>query len=68
MSDQLLLCFPQIPLEVCPPLETLDDPASLSLGLAGDHQRINAALAVALCRKWTERAGKRGQLEELQQV
>lgn len=58
----------QISLEVAPPLESFDDPSAISLGLAGDHQRINAALAVALCQKWTERAGAKAQLEALDQV
>lgn len=31
------------------PLEAFGD---VPLGLAGDHQRLNAALAVALCREW----------------
>lgn len=35
------------------PLESFGD---VELGLAGDHQRINAALAVALCREWGLRA------------
>ncbi|KAG6555626.1 hypothetical protein Mapa_002861 [Marchantia paleacea] len=46
----------EIPLEVAPPLETygLHD---LQLGLKGDHQRLNAALAVALCKTWAWRTG-----------
>jgi hypothetical protein len=35
-----------IPLEVVPP----DDFKQMKLGLAGDHQRLNAALAVTLVR------------------
>jgi hypothetical protein len=30
---------------------------SLKLGLAGDHQYINAGLAVALCQSWLRRTG-----------
>jgi folylpolyglutamate synthase len=30
----------------------------LSLGISGKYQSINAALAKALCRKWTEACGK----------
>lgn len=41
------------PLGVAPPLETYAAcrEEELRLGLAGDHQRSNAALAVALCRQ-----------------
>lgn len=40
-----------ITLEEAPPLEEygLHD---LQLGLGGDHQRVNGALAVALCKQW----------------
>ena len=40
----------------CPPFDALPDAASVALGLAGAHQRDNAALAVSLCRTWLERA------------
>ncbi|KAJ7546617.1 hypothetical protein O6H91_08G047100 [Diphasiastrum complanatum] len=43
-------------LEVAPPLETYNR-GNLRLGLEGDHQRINAALAIALCRCWSQRSG-----------
>lgn len=39
-----------------PPLETYEAD-DLQLGLAGDHQRINASLAVALCRSWAKKRG-----------
>ncbi|XP_042470139.1 folylpolyglutamate synthase-like isoform X4 [Zingiber officinale] len=45
-----------IPLTIVPPL----DPKmmrGLTLGLAGDHQFINAGLAVALCINWLQRTG-----------
>ncbi|XP_057833875.1 folylpolyglutamate synthase isoform X2 [Cryptomeria japonica] len=45
-----------VPLHVVSPL----DPATLgglNLGLAGDHQCINAGLAVALCCSWLRRTG-----------
>ncbi|CAL9063598.1 folylpolyglutamate synthase-like isoform X1 [Musa acuminata AAA Group] len=45
-----------IPLTFAPPL----DPSvmnGLTLGLAGDHQLINAGLAVALCTSWLQRTG-----------
>ncbi|XP_074557595.1 folylpolyglutamate synthase-like [Curcuma longa] len=45
-----------IPLITVPPL----DPKmmrGLTLGLAGDHQFINAGLAVALCTNWLQRTG-----------
>jgi hypothetical protein len=41
----------QITLEVAPPLEDYGL-HTLRLGLGGEHQRINAALAVALCKQW----------------
>ncbi|KAJ2877946.1 Folylpolyglutamate synthetase [Coemansia aciculifera] len=31
--------------------------ADVGLGIAGDHQRTNAALAVALCREWARKQG-----------
>ncbi|KAJ2757726.1 Folylpolyglutamate synthetase, partial [Coemansia nantahalensis] len=34
------------------------DGAAPQLGIAGDHQRTNAALAAALCRTWAERTGR----------
>ncbi|BBN12887.1 folylpolyglutamate synthase [Marchantia polymorpha subsp. ruderalis] len=46
----------EIPLEVAPPLETYGL-HNLQLGLKGDHQRLNAALAVALCKTWAWRTG-----------
>ncbi|KAL3685754.1 hypothetical protein R1sor_003776 [Riccia sorocarpa] len=46
----------QIPLTVAPPLESYGIP-NLQLGLRGDHQRMNASLAVALCKTWAERTG-----------
>ncbi|KAK9123215.1 hypothetical protein Sjap_012817 [Stephania japonica] len=45
-----------VPLDVVPPL----DPKELKgveLGLAGDHQFINAALAIALCKCWLQETG-----------
>ncbi|XP_002987368.2 folylpolyglutamate synthase [Selaginella moellendorffii] len=44
-----------IPLEIAPPLETYNL-GDLKLGLQGEHQRTNAALAVRLCRGWAERS------------
>ncbi|GAB2267169.1 hypothetical protein Dimus_002153 [Dionaea muscipula] len=43
-----------VPLEIVPPISCgkLD---GLKLSLAGDHQRVNAALAIALCRSWLQR-------------
>lgn len=41
----------QITLEVVPSLEDYEL-HNVQLGLGGEHQRINAALAVALCKKW----------------
>lgn len=45
-----------VPLHVVLPLE-LRMLGSLKLGLAGDHQYINAGLAVALCQSWLRRTG-----------
>ena len=41
----------QAPLIVAPPLD-----GSVQLGLSGAHQRLNAAMAVQLCRLWAARA------------
>ena len=40
------------PLTVVPALDVYEGGASLPLGLAGAHQRVNAALAVALAAAW----------------
>jgi folylpolyglutamate synthase len=40
------------PLTVVPELGAYEGGASLALGLAGAHQRVNAALAVALAAAW----------------
>lgn len=45
-----------IPLHVVLPLEPRML-GCLKLGMAGDHQYINAGLAVALCRSWLRRTG-----------
>lgn len=43
------------PLYLCPPLEALEQVGlPLSLGLEGEHQRHNAALALQLARCWLE--------------
>lgn len=46
----------QIPLEVVAPLDLkmLD---GVTLGLSGDHQLVNAGLAVSLSRCWLQRTG-----------
>ncbi|XP_042537175.1 folylpolyglutamate synthase, mitochondrial isoform X1 [Dipodomys spectabilis] len=44
------------PLYLCPPLETLEEGgAPLALGLEGEHQRSNAALALQLANCWLQR-------------
>lgn len=43
------------PLTLVPDLEQYEGGAGLRLGLAGAHQRINAALAVALAAAWEAR-------------
>ncbi|KAL1786932.1 folylpolyglutamate synthase, mitochondrial isoform X1 [Sigmodon hispidus] len=43
------------PLYLCPPLEALEEGwLPLTLGLEGEHQRSNAALALQLARCWLE--------------
>uniref|UniRef100_A0A5F9CSW4 Folylpolyglutamate synthase n=1 Tax=Oryctolagus cuniculus TaxID=9986 RepID=A0A5F9CSW4_RABIT len=43
------------PLYLCPPLEALEDGGPpLSLGLEGEHQRSNAALALQLAHCWLQ--------------
>ena len=47
-----------VPLQVAKPLDSYVDPWGapvVVLGLAGQHQRINAALAVALASSWEAR-------------
>ncbi|XP_068662724.1 folylpolyglutamate synthase [Aristolochia californica] len=46
----------EIPLQVASPLDP-NKLGGLKLGLAGDHQFINAGLAVALCRSWLQTTG-----------
>ncbi|ELK26593.1 Folylpolyglutamate synthase, mitochondrial [Myotis davidii] len=44
------------PLYLCPPLEALEEGGPpLTLGLEGEHQRANAALALQLARCWLQR-------------
>lgn len=49
-------CFLQVPLQVAPPLDS-NLLNGLKLGLEGEHQYINAGLAVALSSKWLQRTG-----------
>lgn len=46
----------QVPLQVSQPLDSslLN---GLNLGLDGDHQYLNAGLAIALCRTWLWKTG-----------
>lgn len=46
----------QVPLEVTEPLDCKQI-KGLKLGLSGDHQFYNAALAVSLCRCWLQKTG-----------
>ncbi|KAL4622643.1 folylpolyglutamate synthase, mitochondrial-like [Arapaima gigas] len=49
------------PLFVCPELEEYETPErSLHLGLAGHHQRSNAALALQLCQSWLQQRSAQG--------
>ncbi|NWH79817.1 FOLC protein, partial [Piaya cayana] len=54
----LSLLSPQCPLYLCPELDAFEgDHRALALGLAGTHQRSNAALALQLARMWLQRRG-----------
>ncbi|KAM6110382.1 LOW QUALITY PROTEIN: folylpolyglutamate synthase, mitochondrial [Pterocles gutturalis] len=58
----------ECPLYLCPELDAFEDGRqALALGLAGTHQRSNAALALQLARTWLQRRGCWG-LEELKDV
>lgn len=46
----------QVPLEVAPALDH-GKLEGLELRLSGDHQLINAGLAVSLCKCWLQRTG-----------
>ncbi|KAM8933605.1 folylpolyglutamate synthase, mitochondrial isoform 2-T2 [Pelodytes ibericus] len=49
------------PLYMCPDIaEYEDENLSLQLGLAGDHQRLNAALALQLAHTWLQHQGFQG--------
>lgn len=49
------------PLYLCPPLEALEDGGPpLTLGLEGEHQRSNAALALQLARCWLQQRDHQG--------
>lgn len=55
----------QCPLYLCPELDAFEgDGRLLELGLAGAHQRSNAALALQLARTWLQRRGCRGKAGE----
>lgn len=52
---------PQCPLYLCPPLEALEEGGlPLTLGLEGEHQRSNAALALQLAHCWLEQQDHQG--------
>lgn len=51
-----LLFLSQCPLQVCPDLDAYQNPGRpLRLGLAGQHQRSNASLAIQLSHAWLQR-------------
>lgn len=59
----LSLLSPQCPLYLCPELDAFEGGhRALELGLAGAHQRSNAALALQLARTWLQRRGCRGKV------
>lgn len=56
------------PLYLCPELDDFEEGCrALELGLAGAHQRSNAALALQLARMWLQRRGCQA-LGELKEV
>lgn len=61
-----LLRLRQIPLAVLVPGEGV--PEGARLGLAGKHQRVNAALAVALSAEWAQRTGRHKEAEAVREV
>ncbi|NWX62466.1 FOLC protein, partial [Promerops cafer] len=64
----LSLLSPQCPLFLCPELDDFEEGCRpLELGLAGAHQRSNAALALQLARTWLQHRGCQG-LGELKEV
>jgi hypothetical protein len=40
----------------------------VKLGLGGDHQRVNAALAIALCKQWVMTRDPSENVTQLQKV
>lgn len=61
LPDQLSLSPWQCPLYLCPPLEALEEGGPpLALGLEGEHQRSNAALALQLARCWLQQKNHQG--------
>ncbi|MCO5601609.1 hypothetical protein L7F22_055732 [Adiantum nelumboides] len=54
-----------VPLKIAPALESYGV-QSVKLGLKGDHQRANAALAVALCAAWEKKLSSSKDLAMLQ--
>uniref|UniRef100_A0A8D2NMQ9 Folylpolyglutamate synthase n=1 Tax=Zosterops lateralis melanops TaxID=1220523 RepID=A0A8D2NMQ9_ZOSLA len=57
----LSLLSPQCPLYLCPELDEFEEGSRpLELGLAGAHQRSNAALALQLAQMWLQRRGCHG--------
>lgn len=54
------------PLYLCPPLEALEEGGTpLALGLEGEHQRSNAALALQLARCWLQQQRDQQDIGEL---
>ena len=49
-------CLSQVNLQVVPPLDA-NLLNGLKLGLEGEHQYLNAGLAIALCSSWLQRTG-----------
>ncbi|XP_004613363.2 folylpolyglutamate synthase, mitochondrial isoform X1 [Sorex araneus] len=56
------------PLYLCPPLEALEEGGPLlALGLEGEHQRSNAALALQLARCWLQQQRDQQDVGELKE-
>ena len=58
LSDEIKL---QAPLEVAAPLDSRKL-EGIKISLSGDHQLINAGLAVSLCKCWLQRTGNWGKI------
>jgi len=56
LNELRILYYLQVHLQVVPPLDA-NLLNGIKLGLEGEHQYLNAGLAVALCSTWLQRTG-----------